>query len=82
MKKLIPFLIVALLFLAVAVSAAIVIPAADQAKDNAKGPEKSPAISDNWGLTPPGLEKIEFIHYKKDFARPEAAKAPKPPSCY
>jgi len=32
--------------------------------------------------TPPGLEKIEFIHYKKDFAKPEAAKAPKAPSCY
>lgn len=31
---------------------------------------------------PPGLERIEFIHYKKDFARPETAKAPKPPSCY
>ncbi len=30
----------------------------------------------------PDLEKIEFIHYKKDFAKPEAAKAPKPPSCY
>ncbi len=30
----------------------------------------------------PGLEKIEFIHWKKDFARPEAAKAPKPPACY
>ena len=29
-----------------------------------------------------GLEKIEFIHYKKDFAKPEAAKAPKAPSCY
>jgi hypothetical protein len=27
------------------------------------------------------LEKIEFIHYKKDFAR-SPAKAPKPPSCY
>jgi len=30
----------------------------------------------------PDLEKIEFIHYKKNFAKPEAAKAPKPPSCY
>ena len=30
----------------------------------------------------PDLEKIEFIHWKKDFAKPEAAKAPKPPSCY
>ena len=38
-----------------------------------QGAEKSKA---------PDLEKIEFIHYKKDFAKPEAAKAPKPPSCY
>jgi len=28
------------------------------------------------------LEKIEFIHYKKDFAKPDFAKAPKPPACY
>ncbi len=84
MGKLLPFFIAAIL-LAVTVSAAsaaIVIPAADQAKDNARGPEKSPAISDNWGLRPPGLEKIEFIHYREDFAKPETAKAPKPPACY
>jgi len=30
----------------------------------------------------PDLEKIEFIHWKKGFAKPEGAKAPKPPSCY
>jgi len=30
----------------------------------------------------PDLEKIEFIHWKKDFAKPEGAKVPKPPSCY
>ena len=30
----------------------------------------------------PDLEKIEFIHWKKDFAKPEAAKAPKTPTCY
>jgi hypothetical protein len=30
----------------------------------------------------PDLEKIEFIHWKKDFAKPEAARAPKPPACY
>lgn len=29
----------------------------------------------------PDLEKIEFIHYKKDFAKP-TGKAPKAPSCY
>lgn len=30
----------------------------------------------------PDLEKIEFIHWKKGFAKPETAKAPKPPACY
>jgi len=30
----------------------------------------------------PDLEKIEFIHWKKDLARPETAKAPKLPTCY
>jgi len=30
----------------------------------------------------PDLEKIEFIHWKKDFARPEPARTPKPPTCY
>lgn len=62
--------------------AAISIPAADKAKENSKGTENSPVISDEWGLpTPPGLEKIEFIHYKKDFAKPPGG-APKLPSCY
>jgi len=30
----------------------------------------------------PDLEKIEFIHYKKNFAKPAAGKAPKQSSCY
>jgi len=38
-----------------------------------KGAEKSKA---------PDLEKIEFIHWKKDFAKPGAAKAPRTPACY
>lgn len=38
-----------------------------------QGAEKSKA---------PDLEKIEFIHYKKDFSKPETARAPKPPACY
>ena len=38
-----------------------------------QGAEKSKA---------PDLEKIEFIHYKKGFAKPETAKVPKPLSCY
>jgi len=31
---------------------------------------------------PQDLEKIEFIHWKKDFVRPDLAKAQKPTSCY
>jgi len=38
-----------------------------------QGAEKSKA---------PDLEKIEFIHWKKDFAKPGAAKAPRTPTCY
>lgn len=30
----------------------------------------------------PELEKIEFIHWKRDFAKPSGSKGPKPPSCY
>ncbi|MDP2930485.1 MAG: matrixin family metalloprotease [bacterium] len=38
-----------------------------------QGAEKSKA---------PDLEKIEFIHWKNGFAKPETAKAPKPSTCY
>ncbi len=45
----------------------------------AKAIERIPAqVTDH----SPALEKIEFIHWKKGFARPETAKAPKPPACY
>ena len=65
------------------VKAGIMIPAADKAKENAEvAVEKSPAIGGDRTSTPPGLEKIEFIHWKKDFAKLEGAKAPKPPACY
>jgi len=30
----------------------------------------------------PDLEKVEFIHWKKGFTKPETAKAPKTPTCY
>jgi len=65
--------------------AVMLIPAADQAKENGKT-EASPVIekttAGEWELKAPGLEKIEFIHWKKDFAKPEPARAPKPPTCY
>jgi len=56
------------------VSASMMIPAADQAKDNAKAPEKSPAIGENWDL-----ERVDFVHYAKP-ANP--VKPPKTETCY
>ena len=65
------------------VKAGIMIPAADKAKENAEvAVEKSPAIGGDRASTPPGLEKIEFIHWKKNFAKPSGAKGPKQPACY
>jgi len=42
------------------------------------------AISNQGGekAKAPDLEKIEFIHWKKDFAKPGSARAPKTPTCY
>ena len=65
------------------VKAGIMIPAADKAKENVEvAVEKSPAIGGDRASTPPGLEKIEFIHWKKNFAKPSGAKGPKQPACY
>lgn len=62
-------------------TASLMIPAPERARKVAIAPEKSPAIGENWALEAPGLEKIEFIHWKKDFVK-APAKAPKTPSCY
>jgi len=62
-------------------TAGIMIPAVDKAKEKAVAVEKSPSISGDWSLSAPGLEKIEFIHWKKDFAKPPGG-AVKTPSCY
>lgn len=43
---------------------------------------KAVAFQGNGKANAPDLEKIEFIHWRKGFAKPEVAKAPKPPSCY
>lgn len=62
--------------------AGLMIPASEKAKEKAGvAVEKSPVISGDWSLSTPGLEKIEFIHWKKDFAKP-SGKAAKPPACY
>lgn len=42
------------------VSASMLIPDSQQAKDRAKAPDKSPIIDDNWDL-----QRIDFIHYAK-----------------
>lgn len=78
---------VALLLVSAQVVSAILIPAADKAKETAKA-DRSPVIEkvtidgeDHLALTPPGLEKIVFIHYKKGFAKPPGV-GKKQPECY
>lgn len=44
----------------VLISASMMIPANDNAKEKAKAPEKSQAIGENWDL-----ERVDFIHYAK-----------------
>jgi len=68
------------------VSASMLIPANEKAKENAKATDHSPVISsddNNLVLTSPGLEKFVFIHYKKGFGKPTWAKQGKKRSkCY
>lgn len=61
-----------------AANAGMLIPASDQAKEHAKAPEKSPAISETEGGEWE-LERVDFIHYAKPA---EPAKAPKTQVCY
>jgi len=58
--------VVVVLVLALAISG-IAVAISNQGVDKAKAPD---------------LEKIEFIHYKKGYGKPEAAKAPKAPTGY
>ena len=60
--------------LSVIVSASMIIPVNDNAKENANAPENSPVIGTNWDL-----ERVDFIHYVK----PETpAKPVKTDVCY
>ncbi len=68
--------ILAVLVVTSLVSAGMLIPVNDNAEENSQAPENSPVIGENWGL-----ERIDFIHYKKGYAKPETAGA-KTPSCY
>ena len=79
MKKIALGILVTVVALALSgVATAMLIPAADQAKDKAKAKvDNSPVIKkveiegeEHLALTTPGLEKIVYIHYKKDFAKP------------
>ena len=61
---------------------AAIIEMPEQANDQVK---RSPVISDDGQLTPPGLEKIVFIHYKKGFGKPSwvgGGKKEKELKCY
>lgn len=71
--------IVFLLLLSVAASASMLIPAADPAKENAKAPEMSPVIGDDWDLA-----RIDFVHYAKPDSPPGKDKPTKPSkdACY
>lgn len=80
MKKIILAILIGVTVLTVSgiVSATMLIPAADQAKERAKAPEDSPVINETeageWGL-----ERIDFIH----FVKPDnPARPPKTETCY
>lgn len=80
MKKIILFALIAIIVLSIsgAVSATMLIPLSDQAKENAKAPENSPVINKTiqgeWEF-----ERVDFIHY----ARPtNPAKPVKTETCY
>ncbi len=72
-KHLFSILAIAVLAFSVTAAATMVIPANDRAKENAKAPENSPVIDENWGL-----ERIDFIHY----AKPPGAGGSKAETCY
>lgn len=82
----IKFLLVLIGLLAISVvSASMLLPVNEKAKENAKAAENSLVIEEtNAGeleLTTNGLERIDFIHYKKGYAKPEGIGL-KQPSCY
>lgn len=62
--------VLAILLIAGTTSAARMIPANQRAQEKAIAPEKSPVINENWALETPGLETIEFVHWKKGYAKP------------
>lgn len=94
MKKIVLGILIGIVVLGLSgvAGAGKLIPVAEQAKDKAKA-DNAPVIEKveiedegHLALTTPGLEKIVYIHYKKDFAKPPWAgggkKEPKEPKCY
>ena len=73
--KLIFYSVLVMLVFSVTTTASMMIPANDNAKENAKAPEKSPVIGENWDL-----ERVDFIHYAKG-GNPGKPK-PETDSCY
>lgn len=74
-------LLTALILISAFVSASMLIPSSDKAKENAKAPENSPVITETesgeWEL-----ERVDFIHYAKPENPGNQAKVPKEPTCY
>jgi len=64
---------VLVLALTIPVSAGMLIPVSEKAKEKSKGIENSPVISqvaEGLVINTPGLDRIVYIHYKKGFAKP------------
>lgn len=84
---LISSIVVLVLTMTIPVSAGMLIPASEKAKEKSKA-ENSPVIEridDHLVLTAPGLERMVFIHYKKGSAKPPWAgggKDKNPQKCY
>lgn len=77
-KFLFAILVSLLVISAVVVSASMLIPANDKAKENGKA-ENSPVIDENWVIENNGLIRVDFIHYVK----PEnPGKSGKTENCY
>jgi len=74
---LIPVLVITLLAFSVIVSASMLIPSNDKAKENSKAPENSPVIDENWEL-----ERVDFIHYAKPENPGKPEKLGKTETCY
>ena len=75
MKKIALGILIAVTILAISgmTTASMLIPVNDNARENAKAPEKSPVIGDNWDF-----ERVDFIHY----AKPSNPGKTKTETCY